>query len=93
MRQQFPVVLKNLLATIDNKTQAGSYDGYGGCPLTVANGKVLLAEFRYDGEVVHSFNLDPRKPRRAYWWLKKTFFFSYLLECNVARQRLATSQT
>lgn len=74
MRQQFPVVLKNRLANIDNKTQPGSYDGYGGCPLTVANGKVLLAEFRYDGEVVPSFNLDPRKPRRAYWWLKKTFF-------------------
>jgi len=74
VRCQFPVVTANLLATIEAGESQGSYDGYGGCPLTVSIGKVLLAEFRYDGEVVPSFNADPRIPRRRYWWLKTIGF-------------------
>ncbi len=34
----------------------------------------MLAEFRYDGEVVPSFNADPRVPRRSYWVLKEKIF-------------------
>ena len=76
IRRQFPVVVTNLLASIDQNSAAanGSYDGYGGCPLTTEKGKVLMAEFRYDGEVVSSFNCDPRVPRRFYWWMKEKFF-------------------
>ena len=75
VRRQFPVVVTNLLAVMDAAGPGnGSYDGYGGCPLTVRNGRVLMAEFRYDGEVVSSFNADPCVPRRSYWWLKRSFF-------------------
>ncbi len=74
VRCQFPVVATNLLATMNAGGKRGSYDGYGGCPLTVSIGKVLMAEFRYDGEVVSSFNVDPAIPRRSYWWLKKIGF-------------------
>jgi len=27
------------------------YDGYAGCPLFVGKGKLMLAEFKYDGVV------------------------------------------
>ncbi len=75
VRRQFPVVVSNLLATLDQNTAVTThYDGYGGCPLTTEKGKIMMAEFRYDGEVVSSFNLDPRVPRRCYWWMKKHLF-------------------
>jgi sulfide:quinone oxidoreductase len=47
-----------------------AYDGYGSCPLTVAYGKIVLAEFAYGGKVTPSFPLDPRVSRRSMWLLK-----------------------
>lgn len=73
VRLQAPVVVRNLLATIDGKPLDASYDGYGSCPLTTAYGKVVLAEFTYGGKVTPSFPLDPRKPRRSAWLLKTRF--------------------
>lgn len=70
VRLQAPVVVRNLLAVLDGREPAASYDGYGSCPLTTAYGKVVLAEFSYDGKVTPSFPIDPRKPRRANWLLK-----------------------
>ncbi|MES1926169.1 FAD/NAD(P)-binding oxidoreductase [Salinisphaera sp. T31B1] len=75
IRRQFPVVVAGLRRALgENVSPADDYDGYGACPLTVAHGKVLLAEFRYGGEVVSSFPLDPRKVRRIHWPLKAQFF-------------------
>lgn len=70
VRMQAPVVTRNLLATLDGQLLTAAYDGYGSCPLTVALGKVVLAEFAYDGKITPSFPLDPRRPRRAAWQLK-----------------------
>ena len=70
VRLQAPVVVKNLLATIDGKSLETRYDGYGSCPLTTAYGKVVLAEFIYGGKVTPSFPLDPRIPRTSAWLLK-----------------------
>lgn len=74
VRKQFPVLMENLLAARDGKPVTAGYDGYGGCPLTVERGKVLLAEFCYDGKVVSTLPLDPAKPRRFYWWMKTALF-------------------
>ncbi|MFC0387658.1 NAD(P)/FAD-dependent oxidoreductase [Muricoccus vinaceus] len=70
VRLQAPVVVRNLLSTIDGKPLDATYDGYGSCPLTTAYGKVVLAEFTYGGKVTPTFPLDPRKPRRSAWFLK-----------------------
>jgi sulfide:quinone oxidoreductase len=70
VRIQVPIVVKNLLAVMQGGKAAASYDGYGSCPLTVANGKIVLAEFMYGGAVTASFPLDPRVPRRSMWYLK-----------------------
>lgn len=73
VRAQTPVVVANLIAAIDGQPLSAAYDGYCGCPLPTSRGKVLLAEFAYDGVITPSFPLDPRVPRRSYWWLKKTY--------------------
>jgi len=73
VRAQTPVLVDNLLAAMSNEPARASYDGYASCPLTTSRGRVLLAEFGYDGAIMPSFPLDPRKPRRSYWWLKKSF--------------------
>jgi sulfide:quinone oxidoreductase len=73
VRMQAPVVVANLLAAKAEKTLPRAYDGYGSCPLTVAYGKIILAEFCYGGKVTPSFPLDPRKPRASMWYLKTIF--------------------
>lgn len=49
------------------------HDGYGSCPLTVEKGKIVLAEFGYEGRLLPSFPkwlIDPVKPSRLAWLLK-----------------------
>ncbi|QDH16837.1 NAD(P)/FAD-dependent oxidoreductase [Swingsia samuiensis] len=73
-REQAPVVVENLLASLDGRPENAAYDGYGACPLTVAYGRVVLAEFLYSGKVAPTFPYDQRKPSRFAWFLKKEFF-------------------
>jgi len=73
IKNQAPVVVANLLRALEGKGEERRYDGYASCPLTTSLGKVMLAEFCYDGVVTPSFFLDPRVPRKAFWWLKKSF--------------------
>lgn len=71
IRKQAPVVVENLLAEINQKPLAGVYDGYSSCPLITEKGKVILAEFGYDGKLMPSFPMDMTKERRSMWILKK----------------------
>lgn len=73
VRNQVPVVVQNLLSAMDAKPLQTHYDGYAGCPITTSRGKVMLAEFAYDGVVTPSFPFDPRSPRKSYWWLKRVY--------------------
>ena len=73
VRAQAPVVTANLLDALEGREMSAKYDGYASCPLTTSVGKIMLAEFLYDGVPAPSFPLDPRIPRRAYWWLKKSY--------------------
>lgn len=73
VRKQYPIVARNLIDVIDGKEPGMLYDGYSSCPLITEHGKVMLAEFGYDGKLLPSFPLDPAKPRRLYWHLKKDF--------------------
>lgn len=74
VRKQAPVVAGNALAVLAAKPLKAAYDGYGSCPLTVENGKILLAEFGYGGTLLPSFPkfvIDGTKPSRLAWHLKK----------------------
>ncbi|MDU9392802.1 FAD/NAD(P)-binding oxidoreductase [Pseudomonas japonica] len=72
-RKQAPVVANNVLVALGLQSTVMAYDGYGSCPLTVARGKIVLAEFTYGGKLAPSFPrwlLDGRKATRLAWWLK-----------------------
>lgn len=72
-RKQAPIVAVNALSVLDGGEPLVDYDGYGSCPLTVERGKVILAEFGYDGKLLPSFPewlIDGTRPRRLSWMLK-----------------------
>ena len=75
---QSPVLVRNLLQTMEGKTADAVYDGYTSCPLLTEYGKVLLAEFKYGGVPKETFGdffgIDQAKPRRSFYYLKKDFF-------------------
>jgi sulfide:quinone oxidoreductase len=73
IRKQAPVVVHNLLAAIDGKDPATSfnkYTGYTSCPLITGYGKLILAEFDYSGKPVPSIPWDSTKERLSGWLLK-----------------------
>lgn len=72
-RKQAPIVAVNALAALDGRGPVADYDGYGSCPLTVERGKIVLAEFGYDGKLLPSFPtwmIDGTRPSRLSWLLK-----------------------
>ncbi|TPX18702.1 uncharacterized protein E0L32_002559 [Thyridium curvatum] len=75
---QAPVLVSNILRTLDGKELDASYDGYTSCPLITEYGKVMLTEFRYGAEVKETFGdlfgIDQSVPRRVFYQLKKHFF-------------------
>ncbi|KAJ5490261.1 sulfide quinone-reductase [Penicillium expansum] len=85
-----PVLVRNLLQTMEGKELDASYDGYTSCPLLTEYGKVLLAEFKYGGVPKETFGdwfgIDQAEPRRSFWYLKKDFFpwvyFNYMIKGN-----------
>ncbi|KAH7050024.1 hypothetical protein B0J12DRAFT_740306 [Macrophomina phaseolina] len=72
-----PVLVRNLLQSMEGKESDAVYDGYTSCPLLTEYGKVLLCEFKYGGEPKETFSglgIDQAVPRRAFYHLKKDFF-------------------
>jgi sulfide:quinone oxidoreductase len=87
VRKQAPVVAINLLDQLDGKPPEVAYDGYGSCPLTIEEGRILLAEFGYGGVLQPTFPkwlIDGTKPSRLAWILKKDLmppiYFSAMLK-------------
>ena len=71
IRKQAPVVAQNMLDVMAGRQPSQRYDGYASCPLITGVGKVILAEFGYDGKLMPSFPMDMTKERRSMWHLKK----------------------
>lgn len=71
IRKQSPVVVQNLLQVMQGKAPTARYDGYSSCPLVTGFGKVILAEFGYDGKLMPTFPFDQTKERRSMWILKR----------------------
>lgn len=73
-----PVLVQNLLRSMDGKEPDAVYDGYTSCPLTTEYGKVLLAEFKYGAVPKETFGnlfgIDQAIPRKEFYMLKKHFF-------------------
>ncbi|NBX76326.1 MAG: NAD(P)/FAD-dependent oxidoreductase [Proteobacteria bacterium] len=71
IRKQAPIVVDNLLNVMNQQPPQAKYDGYSSCPLVTEVGKVILAEFGYDGKLLPSFPVNPAKERRSMWILKR----------------------
>jgi sulfide:quinone oxidoreductase len=72
IRKQAPVVVDNIDSYLKSPPLHATYDGYASCPLVTSSHAMLLGEFDYDLKLRPSFPLlDPTKPHRAYWCLKK----------------------
>ena len=72
IRKQAPALVENIAAHLAGRPLPGRYDGYSSCPIVTSTHDMLLAEFDYDFNLQPSFpGLDPTKPHRAYWYLKK----------------------
>jgi sulfide:quinone oxidoreductase len=72
IRKQAPVVVDNIDAFLNNRPPRAQYHGYASCPLVTSSHAMLLAEFDYSMQMTPSIPLlDPAKPHRAYWYLKK----------------------
>lgn len=70
IRKQAPVLVENLLARRAGRPFTGHYDGYASCPLVTGYGKLILAEFDYDGRPQESFPFDQSRERYSMWALK-----------------------
>lgn len=66
-RHQGSIVVGNLISVMEKKEELTlKFDGYTVCPLKVSYGKIIMAEFNYDG-LAPSFPLDPAQPRWVWW--------------------------
>ncbi|RMG98038.1 MAG: NAD(P)/FAD-dependent oxidoreductase [Deltaproteobacteria bacterium] len=70
VRKEAPVLVDNLLAHRAGRPLAATYDGYASCPLTTRYGRVMLAEFDYEGRPAETFPFDQAKERWSMWVLK-----------------------
>ncbi len=70
IRKQAPVLVQNLLARRRGAALEGHYDGYSSCPLVTGYGKLILAEFDYDGNPMESFPFDQAEERWSLWAMK-----------------------
>ncbi|MFT5052805.1 MAG: sulfide:quinone oxidoreductase [Chlamydiales bacterium] len=71
IRKQAPTVAANLLSAMDQHPLSSRYDGYTSCPLVTGYGKLVMAEFDYDGNPQETFPIDQSKERRSMYFVKK----------------------
>ncbi len=72
IRKQAPVVVENIDAFLRGRPLRAEYHGYASCRLVTSSHAMLLAEFDYSMQMTPTFPLlDPAKPHRIYWYLKR----------------------
>lgn len=67
-RHQGPIVTDNLISVMKNEKAKAIFDGYTVCPIKTAYGKILMAEFNYEGDAPTIPFLAIEEPR-YFWWL------------------------
>ena len=70
IRKQAPVTARNVLDLRAGRELSGRYDGYASCPLVTGYGRVVLAEFGYDGKIMETFGVNQAKERFSMYALK-----------------------
>lgn len=70
VRKQAPVLAENLMAFRRGLQLTASYNGYASCPLVTGYGRLILAEFGYDGEIMETMPFDQSQERYSMWATK-----------------------
>lgn len=70
IRKQAPVLVQNLIAAMAGQPLTASYNGYTSCPLVTGYGRLVLAEFDYEGKPAETFPFDQSKERLSMYLLK-----------------------
>lgn len=70
VRKQAPVLADNLMSFRLGKPLSARYDGYASCPLVTGYGRLILAEFGYDGVILESMPFDQSQERYSMWAVK-----------------------
>lgn len=70
VRKQAPVVVANLVSHRLGRPLEARYDGYASCPLVTGYGRLILAEFGYDGKIMESLPFDQSQERYSMWATK-----------------------
>jgi sulfide:quinone oxidoreductase len=71
-RKQAVVLVKNLVAAMNDRPLPARYNGYTSCPLVTSRNRMLLAEFDYDLKRTPTFPfINTLKPRYDMWLLKR----------------------
>ncbi|KAL9985150.1 hypothetical protein ACROYT_G007520 [Oculina patagonica] len=68
---QTGVIKANLFALVDGRPMPAQYNGYTSCPLITGYGKLILAEFDWNGNPLETFPFDQGKERYTMYYMKK----------------------
>lgn len=84
IRKQVPVVVDSLVRLLnDQSISEKKYDGYSSCPIVTGYGKMVLAEFDYDGNFIPDPQLKKlliKDSSKEHWrlWMLKKYILPYL---------------
>ncbi|EDO49988.1 predicted protein [Nematostella vectensis] len=68
---QSGVLKANLYSLMEGKPMRAAYDGYTSCPLVTGYGRLVLAEFDFEGNPLETFPFDQGKERSSMYYMKK----------------------
>lgn len=71
IRIQAPAAASNLVSLMEGKEPTKYYNGYSACPIVTEYGKVLMAEFGYDKELMPTIPFLDSSVERGMWWILK----------------------
>ena len=71
IRKQAPILVNNLINYDQGEPLTDKYNGYTSCPIVSGYGRLILAEFDYDGNPVESFPFNQAKERYSMYLMKK----------------------
>lgn len=66
-RHHAPILVENLISVMEGKKPKAQFDGYTVCPMKTEYGKIMLAEFNYEGNAPSFPLLDSSQPRWIWW--------------------------
>lgn len=72
VKKSTPVVVHNLIRTMNGQAPDALFDGYTSCPLLVREGEAMLVEFNGKGELTPTVPLvNPLQPSYFAWYLEE----------------------